>query len=157
MPTQSIPNADLQYALLSFGDNGKERTDDPEGGVFSRTIIDRAKQVNPSDIFLFAHGWKGDMPSAIDQFDRWIGAMWRLEADRAAMGQNFRPMFIGLHWPSQPWGKETITSSSQAAGSFDPASRNGRRARARCGSYVSRRRKQVRGYARGAQFFARDL
>ena len=24
------------------------------------------------------HGWKGDVPSAIDQSDRWIGAMWRL-------------------------------------------------------------------------------
>ena len=30
-----------------------------------------------------------------------------LTADRQAMGLDFRPFFIGLHWPSQPWGEES--------------------------------------------------
>jgi len=108
MPFQKIPDLDLEYALISFDDDGTERPDDPVGGVFSRTLLERAQHERPTDVFLFSHGWKGDLPAAIDQYNRWIGALWRLEADRRAMGSDFQPMFIGLHWPSQPWGDESI-------------------------------------------------
>lgn len=108
MPFHSIPGTNQRYALISFDDDGRERQDDPEGGTFSRTLLDRARQDPPTHVFLFSHGWKGDVPGAIDQYNRWIGAMWRLDADRAAMGAGFRPLFIGLHWPSLPWGEETI-------------------------------------------------
>jgi hypothetical protein len=108
MPLHQIPGTEVEYALISFDADGRERTDDPTGGVFSRTLLDRVKQARPSHVFLFSHGWKGDVPSAIDQYNRWIGAMWKLEADRRALGSGFSPMFIGLHWPSRPWGEETI-------------------------------------------------
>src|ERR1044072_3090728 len=108
MAFQRIPGADVEYALVNFNDDGRERTDDPAGGVFSRTILDPVKQTRPSHVFLFSHGWKGDVPSAIDQYNRWIGAMWKLETDRKAMGPAFSPLFIGLHWPSLPWGEEAL-------------------------------------------------
>lgn len=107
MPTRTIPDTQVTYSLILFDDKGRERTDDPEGGTFSRTVLDRVRNDKPTDIFLFSHGWKGDVPAAIDQYNRWIGAMWKLEADRAAMGSGFRPLFIGLHWPSLPWGEES--------------------------------------------------
>jgi hypothetical protein len=107
MPTQKIPGMDLQYSMIMFDAQGKERTDDPEGGTFSKSVLEKAKKDCPTDVFLFSHGWKGDIPGAIEQYDRWIGAMWKLEADRAAMGSDFKPLFIGLHWPSLPWGEET--------------------------------------------------
>lgn len=116
MPFQTIPNLGLQYALISFDDEGLERTDDPEGGVFSRVLAEKVKHEQPSHVFLFSHGWKGDVPSAIDQYDRWIGAMWGLKADQANMGPDFRPLFIGLHWPSQPWGEEVISATANAFG-----------------------------------------
>jgi hypothetical protein len=94
--------------LISFDKDGVERTDDPEGGTFSGRVLERAASDKPSDIFLFSHGWKGDFPAAVDQYNRWIGALARLTADRAAMGANFRPLFVGAHWPSQPWGEEEI-------------------------------------------------
>ena len=84
MSTQHVD--DLTYALIHFDDNGKERTNDPEGGLFSATILSAAARDQPTNIFLFSHGWKGDVPSAIDQYNRWIGAMWKLEADKAKMG-----------------------------------------------------------------------
>lgn len=112
MPYQTIEAVDLRYGLINFNDKGIERTDDPEGGVFSRTLLEQAKREKPTDIFLYSHGWKGDIPSAIDQYNRWIGAMWKLTADRTAMGDDFRPMFIGLHWPSQPWGEETVAAAA---------------------------------------------
>jgi hypothetical protein len=108
MPFHNIPGSEIEFALIGFDDNGRERTDDPAGGVFSRTILDRVKQTQPSHLFLFCHGWKGDVISAIDQYNRWIGAMWKLDADRAAVGPAFRPVFIGLHWPSRPWGEESL-------------------------------------------------
>ncbi|MCC7154103.1 MAG: hypothetical protein IT161_05975 [Bryobacterales bacterium] len=108
MPFQKIPDKDIEYALIAFDKKGVERKDDPEGGVFSRTLIEKIRKEQPSHVFLFSHGWKGDVPSAIDQYNRWIGAMWEREADRKAMGADFRPLFIGLHWPSQPWGEESL-------------------------------------------------
>src|SRR5262249_32397624 len=49
-----------------------------------------------------------DIDSAIDQYNRWIDAMAKLDADVNRMGPGFRPMWMGLHWPSQPWGNEDI-------------------------------------------------
>jgi hypothetical protein len=111
MPFQSIPGIDVQYGLISFDKDGKERTDDPSGGVFSTKLLQTIDDQKPTDIFLFSHGWKGDFPSAVEQYDKWIGAMWKLQADRTAMGQSFKPFFIGLHWPSQPWGEEKFAAS----------------------------------------------
>ena len=112
MPHQKIPELGIEYALIHFDDQGRERTDDPEGGVFSKALIDKARREKPSHVFMFSHGWKGDGPSAIEQYNRWIGAMWKLEADRKAMGPGFRPLFIGLHWPSLPWGEESLGAAS---------------------------------------------
>ena len=77
MPFRTIPNTTTEYALLSFDADGRERTDDPQGvgGRLSAAILDRARASAPSHIFLFSHGWKGDVASATDQYDRWIKAM----------------------------------------------------------------------------------
>jgi len=119
MPFQKIPGPGIEYALIHFDDRGQERTDDPEGGVFSRTLLEKDRREKPSHVFLFSHGWKGDMPSAVEQYNRWIGAMWKLEADRAAMGPEFRPLFIGLHWPSLPWGEESFGAGAASFGTSD--------------------------------------
>ena len=117
MPFQKLPDQDLTYALISFDENGNERTDDQSGGgMFSQAILTKAAADKPSHVFLYSHGWKGDFDSAVDQYNRWIGAMWRLDADKAAMGAGFRPMFIGLHWPSEPWGNENLSTASPSGG-----------------------------------------
>ena len=118
MPTKSIPNLNVSYFLIVFDAKGGERTDDSEGGVFSKTILQKVLADRPTHIFLFSHGWKGDVPSAVDQYNRWIGAMLQLGDDRAAMGPSFKPLFIGLHWPSQPWGEETGGGVNFGAGAL---------------------------------------
>jgi hypothetical protein len=122
MPFQPLPGTDLSYALINFDGRGRERDDDAESGVFSRAILERVRQSPPTDIFFFNHGWKGDVPAAIDQYKRWIGALWKLGTDRAAVGASFRPLFIGLHWPSRPWGEE---APGDAAVSFDTSGTSG--------------------------------
>ena len=107
MPFRNIPQTQHQYALIAFDSAGNERRDDPDGvdGVISGRILKQAAQDKPTHVFLFSHGWKGDLHAAIDQYDRWIKAMLDRRDDLAKMGGGFRPLWIGLHWPSLPWGE----------------------------------------------------
>lgn len=119
MPIRTIPNSNVTYSLIAFDARGRERKDDPHGigGLMSARIIQDARANPPSHIFFFSHGWKGDVPAAIDQYNRWIKAMIDLPGDSAAMGPGFKPLWIGLHWPSQPWGDDELGSNSFEASS----------------------------------------
>ena len=53
----------------------------------------------------------GDVPAAVRQYDRWIGAMAACEDDleRARrVRPGFRPLLSGFHWPSLPFGDEEL-------------------------------------------------
>ena len=119
MPYKKISGTNVTYALLAFDGAGQERTDDPDGigGRMSARILGDAKASPPSHVFLFSHGWMGDVPAAIDQYNRWIKAMTDLGADAAAMGAGFKPLWIGLHWPSLPWGDDELGGNSFEAAS----------------------------------------
>jgi hypothetical protein len=115
MPVESVPGADLKYYLIAFDKDGRERTGDPDGlgldGLMSRRILEVLRGEPVTDVFLLSHGWKGDIPAAREQYNAWIGAMARNEADRERMRQSrpgFRSLLVGFHWPSQPWGDEQL-------------------------------------------------
>ena len=114
MTIEAIPGTDVQYYLLSYNDDGDERNDDPEGvdGRLSTAIRKTLVEQPVSDVFFISHGWKGDVPAAIDQYERWIGAMLACEPDRESIRASvpeFQPMLICIHWPSLPWGEEDQT------------------------------------------------
>ena len=118
MPVRSIAGTDLAYALVIFDDNGDERPE-PDGTFLSETLAQRvADPTRPvTDVFFTAHGWQGDVPGAIAQFDRWISAMAGQQADRAAAEKRpggFAPLIIGLHWPSLPFGDEKPPAGAPA-------------------------------------------
>ena len=122
MTIETIPNTDTSYYLLAFDKHGVERADDPDA-LAGKLLSDRVKQElrdQPiTDVFLISHGWKGDIPAAKDQYNRWIGAMLECEADRERVREvrpGFKPLLIGLHWPSLPWGDEQLDTSGM---SFD--------------------------------------
>jgi len=111
MPIRSIAGTDAQYYLLSFDERGKER---PEANGILLSDVVRNKIADPNeaitDVFFASHGWKGDVAAAIEQYDRWVGEMAR-SPDRAAARAarpGFKSIVIGLHWPSLPFGDETI-------------------------------------------------
>ncbi len=115
MPIRRVPNSDVEYYLISYDENGKERAE-PDGTMLSRAAIQRASDpANPiTDVFYTSHGWKGDVKGAIEQYDSWVGAMAALSADREAASNSrpgFAPLVVGLHWPSLPWGDEEIPAS----------------------------------------------
>jgi hypothetical protein len=114
MPFETIPGTGDQYALLSYDLDGKERTGDPHGagGLLSKEILARVAREQPSHVLFFCHGWKGDVAAARDQYNRWIKAMVDLADDRKAVSGTFKPIWIGLHWPSQPFGDEELSAAS---------------------------------------------
>ena len=116
MSAHTIPGTSTEYHLIAFDADGRERTDDVAGGLFSRTVLEKVKAEAPTNIFFFSHGWKGDGPAAMDQYNRWIKAMVDLSPDAQRMGPGFKPMWIGLHWPSLPWGEEGSGSFAAAEG-----------------------------------------
>ncbi len=121
MPFQDIAGTGERYALVCFDKKGVERPDDPDasGGKLSDRVIEDLKTGAYTSVFLFSHGWKGDIPAAIKQYDKWIQAMIDQLPDREKMSSiipGFKPYWIGVHWPSQPWGDEEFAASD---GSFD--------------------------------------
>jgi hypothetical protein len=109
MGFETIPNTDIHYGLISFDGDGRERLE-PTGRI-SELLIERAKAESVTNVFFFCHGWKGDLPAAREQYERWIKAFatsadYRGQAPERFAG--FRPLFIGLHWPSLPFGDEEL-------------------------------------------------
>jgi hypothetical protein len=118
MPIERIPDTDLSYHLISFDAEGRERTDDP-GGQMCAQAVEAVKRGPCTDIFLLGHGWKGDLREARDQYEKWLAPALRCAADlerlKARPG-GFRPLIIGLHWPSLPWGDEEFATGPASFG-----------------------------------------
>jgi hypothetical protein len=117
MPIRKVPDyPELSYFLLSFSRDGVERNENVDGAnsLLSTKLVAELSNSPVTDVFFISHGWKGDEPAAIGQYDRWISAMAMCTGDRQKVGQKhpaFRPLIVGLHWPSLPWGDENISDS----------------------------------------------
>ena len=121
-PTDDVPGTGLGYYLLAFDDQG--RSGPTTRGARSAGSSRMPWRTEPvTDVFLFSHGWQGDMPSARRQYRDWIGAMAECRSDRDRINRHrpdFRGLLVGVHWPSQPWGDEDFWGVSFAL-SADPA------------------------------------
>ncbi|MFZ1344592.1 hypothetical protein [Thiothrix eikelboomii] len=122
MPIKPVPNSQdhTLYYLICYDKQGNERSDDPDvaNGILSHEVLRLAKTGQYTDIFFISHGWKGDIPAAIDQYNRWTAAMVACKKDIVrlkARPQGFKPLVIGLHWPSLPFGQEEHAVAEDAA------------------------------------------
>lgn len=104
------------YHLVAFDAVGRERTD--TAAVRGAQLAAQFAREPPTDVFVFSHGWYGDVPAARRQYDAWVSAMAKCTADREcaeARPGGFRPVAVGVHWPSRAWGDEDIGPGSFAA------------------------------------------
>lgn len=125
MPVKTTSRSGVHYWLLALDAHGHERTDDPDGPI-SRRLIEILEKGSVTDVFILSHGWQADVSAAHQQYDRWIEAMVRCTKDIELMQQvryKYRPLIIGIHWPSLPWGGEEFETAtcSFASPAHDPA------------------------------------
>lgn len=109
MPLRHIDEANLDYYLVLFDSDGNERQEQ-DGSLLSKTLNEAVRD-GVTDVFFSSHGWKGDIPAAISQYNSWIGAMAAQtgDLDRArALDPDFKALIVGVHWPSLPWGTENV-------------------------------------------------
>jgi len=114
MPTIAVIDTDVTYHLISFDEKGRERTDDPDG-LMSDVITRELASSDVTDVFLISHGWRGDLPAANAQYQRWIRAMFDRAEDRRRIREkrpDFRALLVGVHWPSEPFGEEDFQDVS---------------------------------------------
>ena len=124
MPIRKVPNTDYSYYLVIHDDKGEERKE-ADGSLLSRKILEEVSSQPVTDIFIMSHGWRGDVPGAIAQYDAWTGNLMTSAADIEEMKRRrpgFRPILIGWHWPSEPWGDESVGAFDLAAGPEDAVS-----------------------------------
>lgn len=113
MPIEIVPNSAFSYYLIAYDEKGNERSDDPDGknGCLSARVLDEVANAGLTDLFIISHGWQGDIPAAKNQYGKWIEAMSACSGDIErvrAVRPNFKPLIIGFHWPSLPWGDEEL-------------------------------------------------
>ncbi len=111
MPVVKVPEASLSYYLIAFDKDGKERSE--SDGFLCQQILDVLVSEPITDVFLISHGWLGDVPAAKRQYNEWIRAMVDSEDAQKvkASHPDFKPLMIGLHWPSKPYGNEDLNAS----------------------------------------------
>jgi hypothetical protein len=109
VPIETSSDGNLRYYLIAFGANGIERGDDPDGLMSQRTIAALTEQP-VTDVFVFSHGWQGDVSSARSQYGAWTAAMTNGNGPERMRQRRpgFLPLLVGLHWPSLPWGDEDL-------------------------------------------------
>ena len=113
---------DRPYDLVAFDAAGEQRPEaaGPAGDELTARVADEG----PTDVFLLSHGWNGDVPAARRQYDAWVTAMAACPADQDAARSRpggFRPVVVGVHWPSKAWGAEDLGPASFALSEQDTA------------------------------------
>jgi hypothetical protein len=114
MPVETMPST---YYLICYDGAGAERLE--QGRRLSDEVSTVVAEEPVTDVVILSHGWNGDVPAARGQYERWIGTMLACADDREAVATTvpgFRPLIVGLHWPSKAWGDEEVTAASFAVG-----------------------------------------
>lgn len=71
-------------------------------------ILNEVRSGNYSDVIVFSHGWNNDWTTASARYDHFIDGYMRMRRERGLpVPAGFRPLLIGIFWPStalvMPW------------------------------------------------------
>lgn len=116
--------ATIECLIVCFDANGVE-IPEPDGSLLTDEIFQTIKSPDRyDDVFLLSHGWQGDAIGAVSQYAEWAAAMHdsrMLNSKRFGLTPEYRPLLIGLHWPSRPIGDESFSARQNAFESGQPA------------------------------------
>ncbi len=107
---QTVPNTNGPDFLVHYNETGIERQR-TNGTLVSDDILRELRGRPITDVFIFSHGWLNDIDDAKTQYNKWVKEMASCDEDLRAMRKvrpNFRPLLVGLHWPSLPFGNEEV-------------------------------------------------
>jgi hypothetical protein len=117
MSVEHSPEHHIAYHFVAYDAEGRQRPG--RRGPAGEQLVAAARQDQPTDVFLFSHGWNADPSGAIAQYGRWVDTMATRTGDRErrrARDGSFRPLLASVHWPSKAWADEDLASLSYAVG-----------------------------------------
>lgn len=124
----SKDGVDIEYHFICFDEDGKERKQ--REGRGTEAVLEALKdQADPvTDVYLVCHGWKGDRAAGIEQSENWLWIAAASTKDRETVRElvpGYKPLLVGLHWPSQAWGEEGEGEDESDAGLLGGAPNGG--------------------------------
>jgi hypothetical protein len=88
--------------ILQFDSSGRNTS--PQT---SDHVIDELRAGRFTEAYCFSHGWNNTFADALTLYTQFFGGYLDLRAKRNLQGKDYRPLFIGMHWPSialvLPW------------------------------------------------------
>lgn len=76
---------------------------DKRGACMSPASLDHLVEAaaDATDVFLFSHGWNNDWAGATSRYEEFIEQFTQVRArEWEPPGRAFRPVLVGIHWPS---------------------------------------------------------
>jgi hypothetical protein len=98
-PYRTIPIDDGQQApfyIIPFDEQGL-----CQGPLTQAQMLSTVQVDTYTDIFIFSHGWNNDWSAATGLYNNFLGGYMKFRHDRGLnYGRPFRPLMIGIFWPS---------------------------------------------------------
>jgi len=116
-PYQSLPCPDAPSApfyILPFDKRGI-----CEAPATRARLLEDVAAGRYTDLFVFSHGWNNDWPGAVQTYRRFIDGFTAMVRERQlALPAPFRPLLIGIHWPSAAltFGEEEAPDMAASTG-----------------------------------------
>lgn len=97
--------SEIPFYVLPFDRNGE-----CTGPQTRAHLFDYVANNNPTDVFVFSHGWNNDWGTSISKYRKFISEFRELKRNHnSGFPDDFRPVLVGIFWPStalvMPWEK----------------------------------------------------
>lgn len=83
-------------------------------------LLADAREGGYSDVFVFSHGWNNDWDDAEALYHEFIRQFHLHVTARGLGGREYRPLWVGIHWPSAilvlPWEADPAIATTADAG-----------------------------------------
>jgi hypothetical protein len=110
---KTVEGDEFPYYIIPFDDDGW-----CEAPKTLEDLLDCAQDF--SDIFLFSHGWNNDWSVATKRYEHFISGFQNLRADyHLPASSDYRPLLVGVFWPSQALAWFTSEVGPQMASAAD--------------------------------------